>query len=91
MKPKVKVINISEEEMELNDDYLMHTVNKQNSMDRSYIRIVKRILKKKNKNNSQSGSKGKEGGCIIIEVDEGTQLDVEERKGKYRLEKMTGI
>lgn len=36
------------------------------------MRLVKRLLKKKNKDNSQSGSKGKEGGSVIIEVDEGT-------------------
>lgn len=72
MKPKLKIINISEEEMELDDDELIHTVEKQNSMDGSHMRIVKRILKKKNKDNSQSGSKGKEGGSVIIEVDEGT-------------------
>lgn len=72
MKPKLKIINISEEEMELDDDELIHTVEKQNDMDGSHMRIVKRILKKKNKDNSQSGNKGKEGESVIIEVDEGT-------------------
>jgi len=72
MKPKIKVINISEEEMELEEDKLIHTIKKQNSMEESHINIVKKILKKKNMDNSQSRSKGKEGRSIIIEVDEQT-------------------
>jgi len=72
MKPKIKIINISEEEMELEDDELIHTIKKQNSMEESRINIVKKILKKKNKDNSQSRSKGRDGGSIIIEADEQT-------------------
>lgn len=53
MKLKIKIINIGEEEMELDDDELIPTVKNQN-MDGSHIRLVKRILKKKNKDNSQS-------------------------------------
>lgn len=66
MKPKIKIINISEEDMELDDEELIHTIEKQNSINGSHIRIVKRILKKK----SQPRSKGKEDGSVIIEVDE---------------------
>jgi len=72
MKPKIKIINISEEEMELEDDELIHTIKKQNSMEESRINIVKKILKKKNKDNSQSRNKGRDGGSIIIEADEQT-------------------
>lgn len=72
MKPKIKIINISEEEMELDDEELIHTVEKQNSIDGSHIRIVKRILKKMSKEKSQLKSNGKEGGSVIIEVDEET-------------------
>lgn len=47
MKPKIKIIGIGGEEMGLNDEELVHTVKKQNSMGGSHIQIVKRILKKK--------------------------------------------
>lgn len=57
IKPKIKII--SEKEMRLDDDELIHTIMRQNNVDGSHISIVKRILKKKNKDNSQSRSKEK--------------------------------
>lgn len=90
MKPKIKIIDISEKEMELNNDKLIHTVKKENSMDGSHIRIVKRVLRKKNKDNSQSRSKEKEGGSVIIEVDEVTH-NLMLKKKINRLEKMSCI
>lgn len=68
-KPKIKIINISEEDMELDNDELIDTIKKQNSMDGSRISIVKKISKRKNMDDSQSRSKG---GSIIVEVDEVT-------------------
>jgi len=46
IKPKLKVINIEEEEMILKDEKLIDTIKKQNNMDgneESYIRVVKRF------------------------------------------------
>lgn len=56
--------------MDLGDEELIHTIGKQNNMEGSHIRIVKRILQKKGKEKSQL--KSKENGAIIIEVDEET-------------------
>lgn len=72
IKPKIKIINMSEEEMELDDDEFINTVKKQNSMEESHIKIIKRLLIKKNKDNGQAGSKGKDNRSVIIEVDEET-------------------
>ncbi|XP_036147299.1 uncharacterized protein LOC118647147 [Monomorium pharaonis] len=46
-KPKIKIVNISEEEIELDDDELIDTIKKQNSIGESRISIVKKILEKK--------------------------------------------
>ena len=70
MKPKIKIINIDGEEMVLEDEELIHTIGKQNNMEGSHIRIIKRILQKKGKEKSQP--KSKKNGAIIIEVDEET-------------------
>lgn len=66
-KPKIKIININEEEMELDGDELLDTIKRQNSMNESRISIVKKISKRKNMDDSQPRSKS---GAIIIEVDE---------------------
>ncbi|XP_036147511.1 uncharacterized protein LOC118647204 [Monomorium pharaonis] len=71
-KPKIKIVNISEEEIELDDDELIDTIKKQNSIGESRISIVKKIPKRKNMDDSQSRRKGKEGRSLIIEVDEVT-------------------
>lgn len=68
-KPKIKIINISEEEMELGDGELIDTIKRQNSMDGSRISVVKKLSKRKNMELSQPRSKD---GSIIIEVDEVT-------------------
>lgn len=70
MKPKIQIININKEEMKLENDELIHIVKKQNNIEGSRINIVKKILKRKNKDNNQHKSKGKEGESIIIETDE---------------------
>lgn len=56
-KPKIKIININEEEMELNGNELIDIIKRQNSMDGSCISIVKKIPKRKNMDDSQPRSK----------------------------------
>lgn len=68
-KPKIKIINISEEEMELGDSELIDTIKRQNSMDGSRISVVKKLSKRKNIELSQPRNKD---GSLIIEVDEVT-------------------
>lgn len=66
-KPKVKIINIDEEDMKLKDEELIGTIRRQNKINSSNedMRIVKRIIKNNNKS-----QRGKEEGSVIIEVDE---------------------
>jgi len=48
-KPKIKIINIGLEEMNLDDNELINTIKKQNKIDVVNMRIVKRIVKEKKK------------------------------------------
>ncbi|XP_029670033.1 uncharacterized protein LOC115239577 [Formica exsecta] len=74
--PKIKIINVSEEEMRLDDDDLITTIKKQNRIDAIndgfQMRIVKKIVKEKRNDNNQLRRREKEEGSIIIEVDEET-------------------
>lgn len=51
MKPKIRIVNIGEKEMKLNDDDLIIAIKKQNKIDAKnegiYMRIVRRIIKEK--------------------------------------------
>jgi hypothetical protein len=67
-KPKIKIININLEEMNLEDNELINTIKKQNKIDTVNMRIVKRMVKAKNKEQRR----GNEEGSIIMEVDEET-------------------
>ncbi|XP_025266572.1 uncharacterized protein LOC112638675 [Camponotus floridanus] len=69
-KPKIKIINIGLEEMNLDDSKLISTIKIQNKIDTVNMRIVKRIVKEKR--NRQSERKGNEEGSIIMEADEET-------------------
>ncbi|XP_070170427.1 uncharacterized protein, partial [Polyergus mexicanus] len=64
MKPKIKIINVSEEEMRLDDDDLITTIKKQNRIDAIndgfQMRIVKKIVKEKRNDNNQLRRKEKE-------------------------------
>jgi len=69
-KPKIKIINIDVEEMNLDDNELINTIKKQNKIDTVSMRIMKRIVKERR--NNQSEKKGNKEGTIIMEVDEVT-------------------
>jgi hypothetical protein len=88
IKPKIKIINIGEDEMKLVDDDLIATIKRQNRIetanDKFHMRIVKRIFKEKKNDNSQLKRNGKEGGCVIIEIDEETH-DLVLKKGKVNV------
>ncbi|XP_070169411.1 uncharacterized protein PF3D7_1120000-like [Polyergus mexicanus] len=64
MKLKIKIINVSEEEMRLDDDDLITTIKKQNRIDAIndgfQMRIVKKIVKEKRNDNNQLRRKDKE-------------------------------
>lgn len=67
-KPKIKIINIGVEEMNLDDNELINTIKKQNKIDTVNMRIVKRMIKEKRSNQRR----GNEEGSIIMEADEET-------------------
>ncbi|XP_039313145.1 uncharacterized protein LOC120359509 [Solenopsis invicta] len=62
-KPKVKIVNINLEEMNLDDNELINTIKKQNRIDTVNMRIVKRMV-----NNQRRGNEG----SVIMEIDEET-------------------
>lgn len=76
-KPKIKIINVGEEEMKMADDELTDTIKKQNRIgEDSDMHLVKKILKGKNKDFEQ--------GSVIIEADESTHKSLISR-GKINL------
>lgn len=86
-KPKIKIINVEEEIMKLKDGNIIETIIKQNEIvdkvDAFYIRIVKKITKKK-KYNEQAGRETKNS-SLILEVDKGTHEQML-RQGKLNME-----
>lgn len=68
-KPKIKVINVAEEEMELEEEKLLDTIMRQNKLEERreelYMRIIKKITKESNRSGEGSGS-------LIIELDDKT-------------------
>lgn len=71
-KPKIKVVNIEEEELKLADDDLVGIIKTQNGMEASEgreMKIVKRLVKG---NDQERNKRGRGEGSIIVEVDERT-------------------
>lgn len=76
-KPKLKIINISDEIMKMDDVNIIETIERQNEIEVKergyYIRIAKKIIKERRENKVKSGGRGGEEGLLIIEVDKRTQ------------------
>lgn len=76
IKPKLKVLDVDEDEMKLKDEDLIDTIKKQNNIDGNeggfYIRVVKKIdkVRKGGIARNRNGNKGE--GSLILEVDEET-------------------
>jgi len=87
IRPKLKVINIEEEEMIFKDEKLIDTIKKQNNIDGkkgSYIRVVKRFSSGRREENMKARRENREEGSIILEIDEKThELMCKKRKTKY--------
>lgn len=90
-KPKLKIINISEEIMKLNDENIIELIKKQNEIKGkiggSYIKIVKRIIKGKKEDKTRERGR-REDGSLIIEVDKWTHEQIKRRDKLYKMEKM---
>lgn len=73
IEPKIKIINVGEKEIKLEEDDLIDTILKQNRMDRKkegfYIKLVK-ITNKDGKNDNMRFNDRKNEGFLIFEVDE---------------------
>lgn len=73
IKPKIKVVYVGEEEIQLHDISLIDTIKKQNKIDEEfYIKIVKRMVKDRSDDNICAAGGRKEDGSLILEVDEMT-------------------
>lgn len=76
-KPKIKIINVNEEEINLKDENLIDTIVKQNEINGKeedfYITVVKKIVKEKKDDIARTREGGRrEEGSLILEVDETT-------------------
>lgn len=75
IKPKIKVINIGEEEMKIEDENLIETIKKQNMIDEKeeglHIRVVEKIMRDKVEGNMKA-RRGDKDGILILEVDDKT-------------------
>lgn len=83
IKPKIKIVNIDEDEMQLEDGKLIETIRIQNEIDSNQdceMTILKRIMNKGQKEQNKPG-RSREEGSIILEVDERTH-EILLNKGK---------
>lgn len=95
IKPKIKIINIGKEEMEIEDENLVETIRKQNMIDGKkeelHIKVVKKIMKDKSEENTRTRG-GDKDRILILEVDKKyTRTYIKEKKNKYWMEKMSSI
>lgn len=75
-KPKLKIVNIEEEELQLEDEKLIDVIKRQNGLNEietSEMKIVKRIIKRRDHDRNRESS---EEGSVIIEVDEKTHQEL---------------
>lgn len=75
-KPKLKIVNVEEEELQLPDDELVDTIKKQNGLEETEgrdMKIVKRLIKG---NEQERDRRGTSQGSVIVEVDEITHEEL---------------
>lgn len=73
VKPKLKIINVGEEEMKLEEGKIIATIRRQNAIDEEennlYMRVVKKICSWDKEENRRT-IRGDREGILIVEVDE---------------------
>lgn len=87
IKPKIKIVNIDEEDIQLDDNDLIDTIKKQNQVTtnkETHMRIVKKITKEKRNYNNQAVRRGGAEGVVIMEADERTH-ELMLNKGKINI------
>lgn len=89
IKPKIKVVNVGEEEMKLNDKNLIDTITRQNKVDNReegfYLRVVKRITKEGKKGDTRVRRGNNEEDSLILEADDVTHDLLKLKKGKINI------
>lgn len=75
-KPKIKVVNIDEEKMKLENENLLNVIMKQNKIEDEKEEFHMRIIKKISKENTRGGGVN---GSIIIELDDITHDSIMNR------------
>lgn len=87
-KPKIKIINIGEEIMELKDENIIDTIIKQNEIDdtvsKFHIRLVKKVTKKKVNNEQTGEGRRRKYNSLILEVDKNIHKQIIEQ-GKINI------
>ncbi|XP_046750286.1 uncharacterized protein LOC124413608 [Diprion similis] len=76
IRPKIKIVNVGEEELEMENDELIETIKIQNGLEeneRSKMKIVKKITKAREQTRSRGGQIE---GSVILEVDEKTNENI---------------
>ncbi|RLU18849.1 hypothetical protein DMN91_009207, partial [Ooceraea biroi] len=90
VKPKIKIVNVGEEEMALEEESLMNVIRKQNKIDGNregcHMRMIKKIVKEKR--DDVKYRKGGEIGSLILEVDEETHESLIAHKQKIQQQVM---
>jgi len=86
-RPKVKIVNIDKEEMDMGDKDLIETIKKQNKIEsniESFHMCLLKRLKLSQRTENQTNRKPKEEGSIIVEMDENTYRKMM-REGKVNV------
>jgi len=84
-KPKIKIMNIGKDELEMDDKNLLDAISKQNKIETEkegfHMRILKRVGSRREAGDSRANRTAKEDGSIIVELDDNThRLMMKEKK-----------
>lgn len=78
-RPILKIFNLEEEDFRCNEDQIVDMIIKQNHLDEErrgfHMKILKKIIRKSIENDKTTRVK-KEGGVVIVEVDDATHVEM---------------
>lgn len=83
-QPKLKILNLDEEETNCDEDQIVDMIIKQNHLDEErrgfHIKILKKIIRGRQSGNSNSARAKREYGMLILEVDTATHEKMLEKE-----------
>lgn len=83
-QPKLKILNLDEEEINCDEDQIVDMIIKQNHLDEErrgfHIKILKKIIRGRQSGNSNSARAKREYGMLIVEVDTATHEKMLEKE-----------